>query len=96
VVFTQWPPHEKEKEVCVSAIFQLQRLLKGGAVRPRDKFTRSRLKNRILVQGQGGGKFQPAGIRKYVEDLKREPNADIGPKDIFEIASNLDPSLMLC
>jgi len=40
-----------------------------------------------LVQGQGGGEFQPAGILKYVEDLKREPNADIEPKDIFEIAS---------
>jgi len=26
-------------------------------------------------------------MRKYVEDLKREPNPDIGPKDIFEIAS---------
>jgi len=50
-------------------------------------FIRSHLKNRILVQGQGGGEFQPAGILKYVEDLKRKPNADIGPKDIFEIAS---------
>jgi hypothetical protein len=50
--------------------------------------TRSHLKNRILVQGQGGAEFQPAGILKYVEDLKRGPNAEIGPKDIFEIASN--------
>jgi hypothetical protein len=49
--------------------------------------TRSHLKNRILVQGQGGAEFKPAGILKYVEDLKREPNAEIGPKDIFEIAS---------
>jgi len=48
---------------------------------------RSHLKNRILVQGQGGGEFQPADILKYVADLKREPNAGIGPKDIFEIAS---------
>jgi len=32
--------------------------------------------------------LQPAGILKYVEDVKREPNADIGPKDIFEIASS--------
>ena len=23
----------------------------------------------------------------YFEDLKREPNAEFGPKDIFEIAS---------
>jgi hypothetical protein len=48
---------------------------------------RSYLKNRILVQGQGGPEFQPAGILKYVEDLKRGPNAEIGPIDIFEIAS---------
>jgi len=40
-----------------------------------------------LVQGQGGGEYQPAGLRKHIEDLKREPNADIGPKDIFEMAS---------
>jgi len=49
---------------------------------------------------KAGSSFNPprllAGSSKYVEDLKREPNADIGPKDIFEIASNLDPSLMLC
>ena len=50
--------------------------------------SKSHLKNRILVQGQGGGECQPAGIRKYVEDLKREPIADIGAKDIFEIGSN--------
>ena len=49
---------------------------------------RSHLKNRILVQDQGGAEFQPADILKYDEDLKREPNADIGPKGIFEIASN--------
>jgi hypothetical protein len=30
-----------------------------------------------------------SGILKYVEDLKREPNADIGPKSIFRIASSL-------
>jgi hypothetical protein len=48
---------------------------------------RSYLKNRILVQGQGGAEFHPADILKYFEELKREPNAGIGPKDIFEIAS---------
>ena len=52
--------------------------------------TRSHLKKKILVQGQGGTKFQPAGILKYVEDLKRGPNAEIGPKDFFEIASKKD------
>jgi hypothetical protein len=31
--------------------------------------------------------LHPAGILKYVDDLKREPNAEIEPKGIFEIAS---------
>ena len=30
----------------------------------------------------------PTGILKYVEDLKRGSNAEVGPKDYFEIASN--------
>lgn len=47
----------------------------------------SHLKNRILVQSQGGLKFQPTGILKYFEDLKRERNTEVGPKDIFEITS---------
>jgi hypothetical protein len=49
--------------------------------------TRSHLKNRILVQGRGGAEFQTGGILEYFEDLKRGTNKDIGPKDIFEIAS---------
>jgi hypothetical protein len=48
---------------------------------------RSRLKNRISVQDQGGAKIQPSGILKYSEELKRGPNTEIGPKDIFEMAS---------
>jgi hypothetical protein len=48
---------------------------------------RSHLKNKILVQSQGGLKIQPAGIPKYFEDLKREHNTEFGPKDIFEIVS---------
>jgi hypothetical protein len=48
---------------------------------------RSHLKNRILVQGRGGAEFQTGGILEYFEDLKRGTNKDIGPKDIFEIAS---------
>ncbi len=39
-----------------------------------------------MIQNQGGDEFQPAGILKYVEDLKRVPNTEIGPKDYFEIA----------
>jgi hypothetical protein len=50
---------------------------------------RSHLKNRILVQSQGGSEIQPAGILKYSEELKGGPNTEIGPKDIFEIASDL-------
>ena len=50
---------------------------------------RSHLKNRILVQGQGGAEVQTAGILKYSEDLKRGPTTEIGPKDIFEIASKI-------
>ena len=50
---------------------------------------RSHLKNRILVQDRGGAEFQTAGILQYVEDLKRGTNKDIGPKDIFEMASNI-------
>jgi len=40
-----------------------------------------------LAQGQGRAEFQPAGILKYVEDLKRGPNTEIGEKDFFEMAS---------
>ena len=40
-----------------------------------------------MVQGRGGDEFQTAGILEYFEDLKRGTNKDIGPKDIFEIAS---------
>ena len=50
--------------------------------------TKSHLKKRILVQDQGGAELQPAGILKYVEDLKRGPNTEVGPKDFFEIASS--------
>jgi len=59
--------------------------------------TRSHLKKRILVQYQGGREFQTdgvavtaiAGILQYFEDLNRAPNKEIGPKDIFETASNV-------
>jgi outer membrane lipoprotein len=51
--------------------------------------SRSYLKNRILAQGQGGTEFQSAGILKYVEELERGPNTEIGRKDLFEMASNI-------
>ena len=39
-------------------------------------------------KNQGGAEFQLAGVLKYVEDLKRGTNTEIGPKDFFEMASN--------
>jgi hypothetical protein len=53
-------------------------------------FIRSRL-NRILVEDRGGAEFKTAGIRLYVEDLKRGTNPAKGgrPKDIFEMATSL-------
>ena len=44
---------------------------------------RRRLKIRIFVRDQGEAEDQPAGILKYVEDLRRGLNADIGRKDFF-------------
>jgi hypothetical protein len=38
---------------------------------------------------RGGAEFQTGGILEYFEDLKRGTNKDIGPKDIFEIASKI-------
>jgi hypothetical protein len=42
------------------------------------------LKKRILVQGQGGDAFQTAGRLKYVEDLNRSTNAEIGPEGALQ------------
>ena len=41
----------------------------------------------IFGRDQGEAEDQPAGILKYVEDLIRGLNADIGRKDFFEMAS---------
>mgnify|MGYP001826578203 FL=1 len=49
---------------------------------------RSYLKIRIFVRDQGEFENQPAGILKYVEDLRRGFNTDIGRKDFVEMASN--------
>ena len=59
--------------------------------------TRSHLKKRILVQDQGGAEFQTDGVAvtaiadilRYFEDVKRGPNAEVGPKDFFEMVSKL-------
>jgi len=46
-------------------------------------------KKKILAQDQGGTEFQPAGILKYFEELKRGANTEIVSKDFFEMASNI-------
>jgi len=54
---------------------------------------RSHLKIRIFVRDllprsagqEREAKDQPAGILRYVEDLRRGLNADIGRKDFFEM-----------
>ena len=51
-------------------------------------FIRSYLKIRIFVRDQGEAENQPAGILKYVEDLRRGFNADIERKNFFEMASS--------
>ena len=61
----------------------------------RTNRTRTHLKNRILVQDRGGAEFQTGGILLYVEDLKRDTNKDIGPKDIFELGSRPYPAQAL-
>jgi hypothetical protein len=58
------------------------------AIDVRHDIIRSYLKNRILLQDRGGAEFQTGGILLYVEDLRRGTNKDIGPKDIFEMASS--------
>jgi hypothetical protein len=47
-------------------------------------FSGSYLKIRIFNRDQDEAEDQPAGILKYVEDLRRGLNADIGRKDFFE------------
>jgi hypothetical protein len=48
---------------------------------------RNYLKIRIFGRDQDAAEDQPAGILKYVGDLRRGPNADIGRKDFFEMTS---------
>jgi hypothetical protein len=48
----------------------------------------SGIKKRGRVLTRPGKIPGQAAIRKYVEDLKRGANAEVGPKDYFEIASN--------
>jgi len=52
----------------------------------KSNFATSHLKIKIFGQNQGGPDFQPAGILKYVEDLKEGANVEFGQKDYFKIA----------
>ena len=54
----------------------------------KSQLRRRYLKDRILVQCRGGAEFQTGGPPQADRDMKRGSNKDIGPKDIFEIASN--------
>ena len=58
-------------------------LIRGKKSQPR----RSCRKNRILGQGCDGVAFQNGGPPQADRDLKRGTNKDIGPKDVFVIAS---------
>jgi len=49
----------------------------------------SPLKSAGSTTSQGGRDIQTGGILQYFEDLNSVPNAEIGPKDFFEIASSL-------
>jgi len=66
----------------------------GGWVSCQRKYIliRSYLKIRIYERDQDEAEDQPTGILKYVEDLRRGLNADIGRKDFFEMASSQSPS----
>jgi hypothetical protein len=38
---------------------------------------------------KAGPRFNPQAYFKYSEELKRGPNTEIGPKDFYEMASNV-------
>jgi hypothetical protein len=59
------------------------------------KELRNHVKIRIFGRDQGEAETQTAGILKYVEDLSRGLNADIGRKDFFEMASSDKPQRRL-
>jgi hypothetical protein len=62
--------------------------VQGKKKKVKNRIMRSHLKKRTLVQGQGGRYIRTGGILQYLEDLNLTPNAEIGPKDFFEIASS--------
>ncbi len=80
-------PKGKSELAAPKAPFSKKAQLQPNRSTPADSF-RSHLKNRILVQDRGGAEFKTAGILEYGEDLKRGTNKDIGPKDVFAMASS--------
>ena len=71
---------DKHKNMCTNAHFQVHCFFNRGKIR-------SHLKNRILVQVQGGTDFQPADILKYFEELEFAPNTEIGTIGLFGMVS---------
>ena len=50
---------------------------------------RSYLKNGFWFKVKAAARFKPEEYIGYFEDLNGAPNAEIGPKDFFEIASKV-------
>ena len=50
--------------------------------------SRIQLKERILVQNQGGREVQLGGILVYLEELNRTPSIELGTKVFFELNSS--------
>ena len=53
----------------------------------RDMILESISKIRFWFKVEAGLRFKPEEYITYFEDLKRDSNKEIGPKDIFEFAS---------
>jgi len=67
---------------CISYVVQKKSHIFGFDI------PESYLKIRIFGRNQDEAENQPTGILKYVEDLIRGLNADIGRKDFFEMISS--------
>jgi hypothetical protein len=51
---------------------------------------RSYLKNVFWFKVKADARFNPEEYIGYFEDLNRAPNAEIGPKDFFEMAYKMN------
>jgi hypothetical protein len=81
----------KEDKHYYRSYLKIKILVQDPPLKPSGIKRRGRVLTRRCPAGNALG-----CILKYVEDLKRGSNAEVGPKDYFEIASNkkwLDSSL---